>query len=417
MRLVHGAGQNPSFRRSPRRIDGIVFAAPLRRRVSDGSLHFRVPIGQHVIAVQGCSLSRQRAVDALDGKRNDRVSFLEIAAHPGYIEQVTGRDPYVHTAEAFADYLACLDIDASILGHLPTPRTRDGSTERDEHHVYAQWGLRDTPWLAKPIYTTIDEVLAFDPRTHDPSSFPEKVERYCRSYEQAQELFGESTQFIPGHYQLVLHYMPFYCDWSVFLEALVLEPDRCRHLLDRCADYSREIFAALAQTPAPAVIAHEDLCSARGPIYSPELLRREVFPRFAQIFAPVKDAGKRIFAFGEGRIEEIARDLLAAGADGIFVDENNDLASMTELVGHRGMIVGGLDTKTLTLGSPEQIRDRVRERMALAKSIPGFFFCVTGETPQNIPTEHLAVYWDACKEFSALDRSVDRGTESFPSHS
>jgi hypothetical protein len=348
-------------------------------------------------------MGRERAIAALQGKHSERVVFLELSAHPAFIQKVTGVDPYVRTEKAFADYLAALDIDASILGVLPTPRTRAGSMEETEHHVYAQWGLRDTPWLTKPLYRTMEEVLAFDPRTHDTSSFQEKVDQYCADYESARVLFGESTLYIPGHYQLVLHYMPFYCDWQVFLETLALEPDRCRWLFDRCADYSKEVFAALAQTPSPAIIAHEDLCSARGPIYSPRLLRKEIFPRFAEIYSPVKKAGKRIFACGEGKIEEIATDLLAAGADGVFVDENNDMQAMIELVGEAGLIIGGINTGIMTRGSSDQIRDMVRERMALARQLPGFFFCITGDTPQNIPVENLEVFWEACKEFGSYD--------------
>jgi hypothetical protein len=53
--------------------------------------------------------------------------------------------------------------------------------DRDEHHVYEQWGVRDTPWLTAPVYRTADEILAFDPRTHDPSSLEQKVDRARRS--------------------------------------------------------------------------------------------------------------------------------------------------------------------------------------------------------------------------------------------
>ena len=351
-------------------------------------------------------MGRERCIAALQGQAKDRVAVMEMAAHPEFIRTATGKDPYVKTAEVFADYLAKLDIDASILGYLPTPQTRDGSRVEDENYLYAQWGLRDTPWLTKPLYSTVDEVLAFDPRKHDPSSLQKKIDLYCQDYEKSQKLFGESTQYIPGHYQLVLHYMPFYCDWAVFLETLALEPDKCRHVFDRCADYSRDIFEALSKTAAPAIIAHEDLCSARGPIYSPDLLRTEIFPRFAEIFAPVKKSGKRIFGFGEGKIEEIAGDLLAAGADGVFIDQNNDLEKLIEQIGDQGLIVGGIDTGTLTNERPDQIRDKVRKRMELAKRIPGFFFCITGETPQDVPVENLEVFWDACREYGSYDTNI-----------
>jgi hypothetical protein len=341
-------------------------------------------------------MSRSRALAAIRGEPTDRVPLIETAAHAGLMQEVTGRDPYVNTAEVFAEWILSMGFDASILGWLPTPRSRPGALDQDGNHVYAPWGVRDTPWLTKPIYRTADEILAFDPRTHDSSSLAQKIDGACRAWDEAERLFGDSCLYVPGHYQLVLHYIPFYCDWGLFMELLALEPERCRSVIDRCADYSREVFTALAATPAPLVIAHEDLCSARGPIYPPSLLRTEVFPRFASIWEPVKKAGKRVLAFGEGKIEEIAPDLLAAGADGVFADPNNDLDRLIDLVGPRGMIVGGGDTAVVTTRSIPEIQEHVRRTMAAARRLPGFLFCLTGETPQNVPTASLRAYYEAC---------------------
>lgn len=348
-------------------------------------------------------MSCKRAVNALAGKRTDRVAQMEIFTHPEFFQYITGIDPYRKTAEAWAGFLESLDIDATIIGFIETPRIRDEEMQQGDHHTYAQWGLRDTPYLMDPYYKTADEILAFDPRTHDSSTLQEKVDRYCAGYEKAEKLFGDHTLYVPGHYQLVLHYMPFYCDWQVFMETLALEPDKCRSLFDRCASYSIEVFEALAQTPASVIVAHEDLCSTSGPIFSPDLLRREVFPRFAQIYEPVKRAGKRILAFGEGCVEEIARDLLDAGADGIFIDQNNDIEKMIDLVGPNGLLVGGGNTLTVSNGTPDEIRTEIKTNMAFAKRLPGFFFCLSGEAPQNVSVENLEVYFEACREFGKLN--------------
>jgi hypothetical protein len=343
-------------------------------------------------------MSLQRALAAIRGEPTDRVPLLELAAHPGLIQAVTGRDPYVDTAEVFAEWIQRMDIDASILGVLPTPRTRPGAGDADEHHRFMSWGLRDTPWLTEPLYRTEDEILSFDPRRHDPTSLQQKVDAACAAWEEAARLFGGSCLYVPGHYQLVLHYIPFYCDWGRFMELLALEPGRCRPLFDRCTTYSTEVFTALAATPAPLVVAHEDLCSARGSIYPPSLLRAEVFPRFARIFEPVKRAGKRVLAFGEGNIESIAADLVAAGADGVFADPNNDLDVLMAAVGPRGMLAGGGDTRVVTARPPGEIREHVRSRMEAARRLPGFLFCLTGETPQDVPTGSLRAYFEACRE-------------------
>jgi hypothetical protein len=344
-------------------------------------------------------MSRKRAIDALAGRQTDRVAQLEFLAHEAFFRKVTGLDPYEKPNEAFLAFLESCKIDATLMPGLGRPRVRPGQMLRDGHHAYTAWGFKETPWLAEPIYKTPEEILAFDPRTHDASSLQEKTDRCCDGYERAQSLFGDRALYVPGHYQLVLHYMPFYCDWRVFMELLALESDRCRPLLDRCTDYSIEVFEAMARTPAPLIIAHEDLCSARGPIFSPEFLRREVFPRFARIYEPVKRAGKRLLAISDGFIEPIAADLMAAGADGLFIEPMNDIDRMIDLVGPGGIIVGGGDTRTLTTGTPEEVAAEVKTSIEKAKRLPGFFFCLGGEAPHNVPVENLEAYFDACRQY------------------
>ena len=53
-------------------------------------------------------------------------------------------------------------------------------------------------------------------------------------FHNVQKWYGDRTLYVPGHYQLVLHYMPFWCDWPVFMELLALETEKCRQLFDRC---------------------------------------------------------------------------------------------------------------------------------------------------------------------------------------
>jgi hypothetical protein len=347
-------------------------------------------------------LSLDRAMKALAGTVTDRVARMEFLTNPEFFSRITGIDPYKNTMDAWLRALDVLDIDATIVGRIPSLQRDDEHRVADDHHVSAQWGLRETEWLSKPYYTSVDEILAFDPRNHDTSSAQEKTDRYSANYQQTQRLFGSTTLYVPGHYQLILHYMPFYCDWTTFFETVALEPDRCRFLYDRCEAYSIEVFSALASTDAPLIIAHEDLCGTRGPLFSPEMLRREVFPRFARIFEPVKRAGKRIIYASDGLIDEIAPDLLAAGADGLLVERGNDLERLIGLVGQEGLLIGGGDTVTVTNGNRNEIRDEVRKRMKIAKSLPGFFFCLDGEAPQNVPVENLEAYFEAVDEFGGI---------------
>jgi hypothetical protein len=344
-------------------------------------------------------MSRQRALDAIAGRHSDRVAQCEFITHAELFRKVSGLDPYEKTLEAYLAYLDTYDIDASLFGGIGKPHIRDGEQRQEGDHVISPWGLQHTGWLVNPTYKTPEEILAFDPRRHDPSSLQQKVDAMCQAWADTEKLLGDRLLWIPGHYTLVLHYMPFHCDWAVFMETLITRPEECRPLFDRCMDYSVEVFTAYAQTPAPALIAHEDLCSARGPIFDPEFLRREVFPRFARIYAPCVKAGKKIIATSDGLVEEIAPDMLAAGAAGVFLEPLNDLDRMIDLVSPAGLILGGGDSRLLTVGTPKQVEEQVKEAMAKAKRLPGFLFCLGGQAPNNVPLANLEAYFDACRRY------------------
>ena len=354
-------------------------------------------------------MSRQRALDTLNGRPTDRVAQLEWNAPPDFLREVIGIDPYKNPSEAWLSFVERFDIDATIRGGAGVPSAMGGDVRRDRDHAYTQWGIGDTSWLTDPIYKTADQILAFDPRSHDKSSRQEKADTFARCYHDAQDWYGDRAQFIPGHYQLVVHYMPYWCDWAVFMELLASEPDRCRPLFDRCEDYSVEIMEAWANSGAPAFIAHEDLCSTRGPIFSPEFLRREIFPRYKRIYEPLRRKGIKVLATSDGLIESIAPDLMDAGADGLFLEPMNDIGRMVDLVGPGGILWGGGSSVVVTTGTPVTIREDVRQRMQQARRLPGFFFALGGEAPHNVPAANFQAYLSACAEYGKRCVSTREG--------
>lgn len=344
-------------------------------------------------------MSLQRAMDTLNGRPTDRVARLEWNAPPSFLRETTGFDPYERPMEAWSKFVEMHDIDATLRTGAGVPQARDSDVRHEGNHAFTQWGLGETGWLIDPPYKTPEAILAFDPRTHDKSSLQEKTDTFCRNLENDRTWGGDRILPIPGHYQLVLHYMPFWCDWGVFLELLATEPEKCRPLFDRCESYSIEIFEAWSHSSAPAFIAHEDLCGTRGPIFSPDFLRREIFPRYKRIYAPLKRKGIKVLATSDGFIEPIARDLMDAGADGLFIEPMNDIRRMVEIVGPRGILWGGGSSVAVTTGTPETIREDVRQRMEQARKLPGFFFALGGEAPQNVSSRNFQAYLDACLEY------------------
>lgn len=344
-------------------------------------------------------MSLRRALDTLNGEATDRVARLEWNAPPQFLRDTTRLDPYEQPVESWLRFLEVHDIDATLRDWAYAAKVRGSDVRFDGGQAYTQWGLGETQWLADPPYKTPEAILAFDPRTHDRMGLQERIDTVCRNYEGVQKWYGDRVLYVPGHYQLVLHYMPYWCDWSAFMELLADDPEACIPLFDRCESYTTEIMEAWSHSAAPAFIAHEDLCSARGPIFSPDFLRREIFPRYKRIYAPLKRKGIKVLATSDGFIEPIAGDLLSAGADGLFIEPMNDIGRMVDRVGPRGILWGGGSSVAVTTGTPDTIRSDVRRRMAQARKLRGFFFALAGEAPQNVSSGNFAAYLDACAEY------------------
>ena len=60
--------------------------------------------------------------------------------------------------------------------------------------------------------------------------------------------------------------------------------------------------------------------------------------------------------------------------------------------------MGGVDCRVLTFGTKAQIRAEVERCMAAGKHCPGYFMCVSGHIPPNVPVANALYYNEVYKE-------------------
>jgi uroporphyrinogen-III decarboxylase len=92
-------------------------------------------------------------------------------------------------------------------------------------------------------------------------------------------------------------------------------------------------------------------------------------------------------------------DVAAAGADGFIFEPTTSLDYVVERYGATKAIVGSkVDCRTLTFGTPEQIRAEIDATLALARDCPGFMFAVGNHIPSNVPVDNGLFYMDYLRE-------------------
>jgi uroporphyrinogen decarboxylase len=89
-------------------------------------------------------------------------------------------------------------------------------------------------------------------------------------------------------------------------------------LADMLVEYDLRIIENALAVGADAVGVGDDFGTQQALMLSPKTWRRFFLPRYQTLFAPVKQAGKRIFFHSCGMIDPILEDLRAAGADAIW---------------------------------------------------------------------------------------------------
>ena len=152
--------------------------------------------------------------------------------------------------------------------------------------------------------------------------------------------------------------------------------------------------------------AADDLCGQFGPLISPDLYRRMIKPKWAQILAAIKSKTKaKIFYHGCGAVTEFIPDLIEIGVDILnpvqVSAEGMDSATLKKKYGrHLSFWGGGCDTQsTLPRGSVEQVRQEVRRRIADFAPGGGFVFNPVHNIQPLVPPQNIDAMFQVAQEF------------------
>jgi pimeloyl-ACP methyl ester carboxylesterase len=321
-------------------------------------------------------------------------------AAPGHIQTLTGCSDDDYWSNPFGWGLEAervLGSDGVITIHEPVSR--------------GEYRIVDGRVLEERARYTVEGVLAEIETMLDPeeleSSFDEEQEykRFVAEFEARQAQCGDLL-WCPADWGIVpqaLWYGKF--GYESALMTLALHPDRYRKLIQVSAvwGYQRAVLLARAMREgiAPrAFLTGEDLCGQRGPMVSPDYLRREYFPLVRRNFEPLLGAGARIIWHCDGDWRPLLDDVFACGIGGLqgFQREcGMDLEWLADLrtwAGDPLIILGPLSvTTTLPHGSPDDVRAEVQRAMQLCRGKASLVFFTSNTINPDVPLENIQAFW------------------------
>jgi uroporphyrinogen-III decarboxylase len=168
--------------------------------------------------------------------------------------------------------------------------------------------------------------------------------------------------------------------------------------VNRYADWVEQFYAAVADSEAEVIYSHDDLVWSEGAFIHPDWYRTYIFPNLKKLWAPLREAGKKILFVCDGNYTQFADDVAACGNHGFWFEIFTDLEYMTERFGETHFLIGNADSRVLTFGNRPAIRAEVERCMSAGKKCPGYFMCVSGHIPPNVPVENALYYNEVFEE-------------------
>lgn len=339
-------------------------------------------------------MNKTLALDTLRGRPGPRPAHTEYSLeyHTDYFRQVSGFEPW--TIEARRAVYARWSFDFLWFTNdgLHGDWGQRGRHTDMGHAIYAGDASDQREAQTSPFQDP-EDVWAFDPvEEYGLPDFQEQVDAYEQLWQQQCRQFPE--QLAPGgYYKTLMSGAIEVFGWDMLLLA-ASNPQKMDRVFDGFFRFTKFHMEAWAQTSAEIIIQHDDFVWASGPFLKPDLYRSMIIPRYAELWKPLKAAGKTILFCSDGLFTEFMPDLLDAGADGLIFEPCNDFTFMVERFGDAATLIGSaVDCRDLTFGPWERVQAAMDLTMRLwPRCRRGLVWAVGNHLPANIPDAMLEQY-------------------------
>lgn len=180
-----------------------------------------------------------------------------------------------------------------------------------EYRLYGVWGYRVLYPLAD-----LSRIATYRPPSVKRLEGDELIQaqRAARAHKERFYLVGGGISLFETMQSL--------CPFEEVLVGIAQDSREINHLADLLVEHYRGIVENALAVDVDAVSVGDDYGTQQALMISPRAWRRFFLPRYQELLAPVKKAGKQVFFHSCGKIEPILEDLRIAGADAVWPQLN-----------------------------------------------------------------------------------------------
>ncbi|MFC1671986.1 uroporphyrinogen decarboxylase family protein [Planctomycetota bacterium] len=339
-------------------------------------------------------MSRQIALDNIRLAPSARWGHTEysLGYHKNYLAEKTGLAADDATLMKQAHDLFGFDFIWSTNDGLIDWAAAGRATDMG-HAAYAADGS-DKRELSESPFRTEHEVWAFDAvEEYGLPDFDEQVAAYEKLVQDARRAYPDQLT-TGGYYKTLVSGAIASFGWDMLLIGCS-DTGKMEKVFDSFFRRTLFFMKAWAATSVEAVIQHDDFVWTEGAFMHPDVYRRVIIPKYAELWKPLHDAGKKVLFCSDGNFTEFASDVVQAGADGLIFEPCNDFGYMANRFGDTTCLVGSFaDCRDLTFGKWDRVRADIDRTTGHLADCRGAIVAVGNHLPPNIPKEMLDKYFD-----------------------
>ncbi len=329
-------------------------------------------------------------------EKTDKVPRTEYSAHNhwGLVKEVTGIDTDIleNRPNASKEFIKAWDYSLFWNTWIHRQYLKNGRITDMGHAVYMESskGESDFSKSVTQPFKDVDEAINLN-CVKEYGIF-EKVELKLQLAEHNMKMKSIAPNVYPmaGTYISIFSGLIEIFGWEILLEAMY--EDEFKYVVESYYNWVKQFLEVLAESDLEMICTHDDICWTSGPVNHPQWYRETIFPYYKKLWEPLKEANKKIIFNSDGNWTMFFDDIIEAGADAVVMEPCSDMSVFAEKHGDKHAFVGGIDTRTLLMGTKEEIESEVKYVINKYKDYPGFVLAVGNHIPPNTPVENAIWY-------------------------
>jgi uroporphyrinogen decarboxylase len=362
----------------------------------------RIPLVIGVSNATGIKMKPYRGIKAIAG----------IRAPDNYLYDW----PELGTAEIDEETMRRLHSDVRGVLDLEPERVRKRNRDRDPHSDYIDsWGggqkeISPGDWFPgiHPLAEaqTIEDLdLSRDwPDMSDPTRIAHVRETSRRLAEENQfAIMATPWLLFPFERAFAMQGM------ETFLLNMVTNPDFARALLEKIADYCKQLMGRFLEElgdNVDIIKIGDDLGTQGSLMISPKMYRQMLKPVHADFISFIRSRTKaKVLFHSDGDVAPLIEDFIEIGVDILnpiqtSAGSMSDLPALKKRFGKNMVFCGGIDShRILPYGSVEEVRREVRRVMQILGPGGGCMMGAVHTVMNDVPPENVLAMVDAVEEF------------------